>query len=273
MIGISQLPSTHALLGWLLGRCYTTQLGCGICHSRCWSNTWHLWRICRSFGLNFYWIWGSRLSNQSGKSWCGNHPWKWPIPQLHQEPRSATVKAFVMLIPIAILSLFVADPATWKSSLVCKMARRKLKQWEEMRRQHHDLWLMTCDIGDGNMQTGRQTAYIHRNVTIYICRWNDWVLIGLNFNWINLISGWYYIPTSPILVLLPRTCITGGEELVPADGWNGCVTHYNPCLHLSAWGEADVILVLQCFFTVASLVLLASMILHHINSTEFYVSL
>ena len=177
-------------------------IGCGICHSRCWSNTWHLWRICRSFGLNFYWIWGSRLSNQSGKSWCGNHPWKWPIPQLHQEPRSATVKAFVMLIPIAILSLFVADPATWKSSLVCKMARRKLKQWEEMRRQHHDLWLMTCDIGDGNMQTGRQTADIHRNVTIYICRWNDWVLIGLNFNWIiDQFNLWVILYTN-----IPHPC-------------------------------------------------------------------
>ena len=50
---------------------------------------------------------------------------------------------------------------------------------------------MTYDIGDGSMQTGRQTPngcayiYIHRNVTIYICRWNDWVLIGLNFNWIT----------------------------------------------------------------------------------------
>jgi len=28
---------------------------------------------------------------------------------------------------------------------------------------------------------------------------------------------------------MKETCITGGEELVPADGWNGCVTHYNPC--------------------------------------------
>ena len=30
----------------------------------------------------------------------------------------------------------------------------------------------------------------------------------------------------------PRQCILGGEELVPVDGWNGCVTHYNPCPHL-----------------------------------------
>ena len=30
-----------------------------------------------------------------------------------------------------------------------------------------------------------------------------------------------------------RQCILGGEELVPVDGWNGCVTHYNPCPYLS----------------------------------------
>lgn len=28
---------------------------------------------------------------------------------------------------------------------------------------------------------------------------------------------------------MKEQCILGGEELVPVDGWNGCVTHYNPC--------------------------------------------